>query len=38
MTAAADGTTGRYLVLFDDDWSNGTQELNRVAGIRTESS
>jgi subtilisin family serine protease len=38
MTAAADGTTGRYLVLFDDDWSNGTQELTRVAGIRTESS
>jgi len=38
MTAAADGTTGRYLVLFDDDWSNGTHELNRVAGIRTESS
>jgi subtilisin family serine protease len=38
VTAAADGTTGRYLVLFEDDWSNGTQELNRVAGIRTESS
>jgi subtilisin family serine protease len=35
MTAAADGTTGRYLVLLDD-WSEATQELNRVAGIRAE--
>ncbi len=34
MTAAADGTTGRYLVLLDDDWTDATQELNRVAGIR----
>jgi subtilisin family serine protease len=38
MTAAADGTTGRYLVLLDDDWSTAPQELNRVAGIRAESS
>jgi subtilisin len=38
MTTAADGTTGRYLVLFEEDWENGTEELNRVAGIRTESS
>lgn len=35
MTTAADGTTGRYLVLLEDDWSNAGQELNRVAGIRT---
>lgn len=35
MTAAADGTTGRYLVLLDD-WTEATQELNRVAGIRAE--
>jgi len=35
MTTAAEGTTGRYLVLLDDDWSDATQELNRVAGIRT---
>jgi subtilisin family serine protease len=35
MTAAADGTTGRYLVLLHDDWSAATDELNRVAGIRT---
>lgn len=34
MTAAAEGTTGRYLVLLEDDWTNGTEELNRVAGIR----
>lgn len=34
MTAAADGTTGRYLVLLEDDWSNATRELNRVAGIQ----
>lgn len=37
MTAAADGTTGRYLVLLEDDWSNASGEINRVAGIRTES-
>lgn len=37
MTAAADGTTGRYLVLLEDDWSNASREINRVAGIRTES-
>jgi subtilisin family serine protease len=35
MTSAADGTTGRYLVLLEDDWSEATQELNRVAGIQT---
>ncbi len=35
MTSAADGTTGRYLVLLEDDWSDATQELSRVAGIRT---
>ena len=35
MTAAADRTTGRYLVLLDDDWTDATSELNRVAGIRT---
>lgn len=35
MTAAADGTTGRYLVLLEDDWTDATGELNRVAGIRT---
>jgi subtilisin family serine protease len=35
MTAAADGTTGRYLVLLEDDWTDATSELNRVAGIRT---
>ncbi|MDQ3787255.1 MAG: S8 family serine peptidase [Actinomycetota bacterium] len=34
MTTAADGTTGRYLVLLEDDWTNATSELNRVAGIR----
>jgi subtilisin family serine protease len=34
MTTAADGTTGRYLVLLEDNWSDATQELNRVAGIR----
>jgi subtilisin len=37
MTAAADGTTGRYLVLLHDDWSGATGELNRVAGIRAAS-
>jgi subtilisin len=36
MTTAADGTTGRYLVLLEDDWSTATEELNRVAGIRAE--
>ncbi|MFI7672480.1 S8 family peptidase [Actinophytocola sp. NPDC049390] len=35
MTTAADGTTGRYLVLLEDDWTDATSELNRVAGIRT---
>ncbi|GAB1510699.1 S8 family peptidase [Actinophytocola sp. KF-1] len=35
MTTAADGTTGRYLVLLEDDWTGATSELNRVAGIRT---
>ena len=34
MTTAADGTTGRYLVLLEDNWSGATQELNRVAGIQ----
>jgi subtilisin family serine protease len=34
MTTAADGTTGRYLVLLEDDWTDATRELNRVAGIR----
>ena len=34
MTSAASGTTGRYLVLLEDDWSGATGELNRVAGIR----
>jgi subtilisin family serine protease len=34
MTSAAQGTTGRYLVLLEDDWTNATHELNRVAGIR----
>ncbi len=34
MTTAADGTTGRYLVLLEDDWTDATSELNRVAGIR----
>jgi subtilisin len=38
MTAAQDGATGRYLVLLQDDWSTATEELNRVAGIRAESS
>jgi subtilisin len=38
MTAASDGTTGRYLVLLEDDWTNATSELNRVAGIRAEES
>jgi subtilisin len=38
MTAAADGTTGRYLVLLEDDWSRATEELSRVAGIRAETS
>jgi subtilisin len=34
MTSAASGTTGRYLVLLEDDWSTASDELNRVAGIR----
>ncbi len=34
MTTAASGTTGRYLVLLEDDWTGATGELNRVAGIR----
>jgi subtilisin len=34
MTAAAEGTTGRYLILLEDDWSQATQELSRVAGIQ----
>ncbi|HEY7591982.1 MAG TPA: S8 family serine peptidase [Actinophytocola sp.] len=34
MTSAQSGTTGRYLVLLEDDWSGATRELNRVAGIR----
>ncbi|MGH3879929.1 MAG: S8 family serine peptidase [Actinophytocola sp.] len=34
MTSAAGGTTGRYLVLLEDDWSGATRELNRVAGIQ----
>lgn len=34
MTSAADGTTGRYLVLLEDDWTGATGELNRVAGIQ----
>jgi subtilisin len=34
MTSAASGTTGRYLVLLEDDWSGASQELNRVAGIQ----
>lgn len=38
MTAAAGAMTGRYLILLEDDWTNGTQELNRVAGIRTADS
>ncbi|MCT2583587.1 S8 family serine peptidase [Actinophytocola gossypii] len=37
MTTAgttADGTTGRYLVLLEDDWDGAAGELNRVAGIQ----
>lgn len=34
MTTAGDGTTGRYLVLLEDDWSQATNELSRVAGIQ----
>jgi subtilisin len=33
MTSAAEGTTGRYLVLLEDDWSGASRELSRVAGI-----
>jgi subtilisin len=33
MTAAG-GTTGRYLVLMEDDWDTAPRELSRVAGIR----
>lgn len=36
MTQAAEGTTGRYLVLLDDDWSGAGRELRRVAGLRVE--
>jgi subtilisin len=36
MTQAVDGTTGRFLVLLDDDWSQAGRELNRVAGLRAE--
>jgi subtilisin family serine protease len=34
MTSAASGTTGRYLVLLEDDWTEAAGELNRVAGIQ----
>jgi subtilisin len=34
ITPAASGTTGRYLVLLEDDWSGAAGELNRVAGIQ----
>ncbi|GAB3443715.1 S8 family peptidase [Actinophytocola sediminis] len=37
MTSArdlAEGTTGRYLILLEDDWSQATRELSRVAGIQ----
>ncbi|MGH3758894.1 S8 family serine peptidase [Actinophytocola sp.] len=34
MTSAASGTTGRYLVLLQDDWTGAHRELNRVAGIQ----
>jgi subtilisin len=34
MTAAMDGTTGRFLVLMDDGWGATTQTLHQVAGIR----
>lgn len=38
MTATETGTTGRYLVLLEDDSTVlGARELNRVAGIRTAS-
>ncbi|MCA1282209.1 S8 family serine peptidase [Saccharopolyspora sp. 7B] len=38
MTAAESGTTGRYLVLLEDDATVlGARELNRLAGIRTAS-
>jgi len=35
---AADGTTGRYLVLMGDDWDTAPRELTRVAGIRAADS
>jgi subtilisin len=38
MTTADNATTGRYLVLLDDDFHDGPQELNRVAGIRAADS
>jgi subtilisin len=38
MTAAADGMTGRYLILLEDDWTNATDELHRVAGIQAADS
>src|SRR4051794_24713449 len=34
ITPAASGTTGRYLVLLEGDWSGAAGELTRVAGIR----
>lgn len=37
MTAAG-GTTGRYLVLMEDDWDAAPRELTRVAGIRAADS
>ncbi|WP_243795429.1 S8 family serine peptidase [Saccharopolyspora gloriosae] len=38
MTTAANGTTGRYLVLLEDDATVlGARELTRLAGIRTAS-
>lgn len=37
MTAAS-GTTGRYLVLMEDDWTEAPRELSRVAGIQAADS
>ena len=34
MTATADGMTGRYLVLLEDDWLHADRDFERVAGIR----